>query len=260
MGVKGLIAAIRTLTGMPIPGSESRELSSALPWFPFVGLLLGSIIWFLSFIWALFPFQQWSAGCAMLLVVFDVLLTRGLHMDGLADWADSMGGFGREKRLAIMKDASTGAFGTLAVTLCLMTKWVALERLLSSDTLFWIVPVMVISRAMLIELMTTLPYARSGNGMARPFVENSKKSGRILSLIIAFVLCLISGLIGVCLFTIAWMIAMIFRAYCLKKFSGITGDLLGAADEIIEVILLGLCALPGVYLSGCMGWGWHSWM
>lgn len=260
MGIKGLTAAIQTLTSIPIPGRGDQDLSSALPWFPIVGLLLGVLLWVTGLLWALMPFAQWSAGCAMLLVIIDVLLTRGLHLDGLADWADSMGSFDRERRLAIMKDASIGAFGTIAVLLCLISKWVIFERLLSSDTFLWIMPVMVISRSMMVELMTTLPYARSGEGMARPFVDNAGKGKRIISLSVAVVLCLVSGPIGLGLLIIAWIITMIFRSYCLTKFGGITGDLLGATDEINEVVLLALCALPGQCMSDLMGWGWPAWM
>lgn len=260
MGIKGLTAAIQTLTSIHIPGREDKDLSSALSWFPIVGLLLGVILWFAGLLWTLLPFAQWPAGCAMLLIIIDVLLTRGLHLDGLADWADSMGGFDREKRLTIMKDASIGAFGTIAVLLCLISKWVIFERLLSSDTFLLIVPVMVISRSMLVELMTTLPYARSGEGMARPFVENAGKGKRIISLSVVVLLCLISGPMGLGLLIIAWIMTMIFRSYCLKRFGGITGDLLGAADEINEVVLLALCAMPGQCMSGLMGWGWPAWM
>jgi len=256
----GLTAAIRTLTSIPFPGEEGGDLSSALPWFPLVGMLLGLILWFIGFLWAMLPFPEWSGGCAMVLVIFDVILTRGLHLDGLADWADSMGGFGRERRLVIMKDVSMGAFGTIAVILCLGTKWVLFQRLVSCGTTLWIVPVMIISRAMMVELMTTLPYARSGEGMARPFVENAGKGKRIASLIIVVILCLISGPAGPGLLIIAWPVTMIFRTYCLKRFGGITGDLLGAADEINEVILLAICAMPGQYISVYMGWGLSSWI
>ena len=254
--MKGLISAIRTLTVIPIPGRESRELSSSLPWFPVVGLLLGGILWLSGFIWALLPIPRWPAGCAMLLLILDVLLTRGLHMDGLADWADSIGGYGREKRLAIMKDVSMGAFGTLALILAMMTKWVVFVRLLSSGTLIWIILVMTLSRAMLVELTTTMPYARSGDGMARPFIEKATANQRRISFTIALLLCLLFGPFGAALFILAWMITLSFRYYCLKNFGGITGDLLGAANEIIEISLLTACALPGSYISGYACWGW----
>jgi adenosylcobinamide-GDP ribazoletransferase len=256
MSMKGLTTAIRTLTAIPIPGSESRELSSALPWFPVVGLLLGGVLLLSGLVWSTLPFPQWPAGCAMLLLILDVLLTRGLHMDGLADWADSIGGFGREKRLAIMKDVSVGAFGTLALILAMMTKWIVFYRLASSNTLIWIILVMIISRSMIVELVTTMPYARSEDGMARPFIEKATGNQRSLSFMITLALCLLFGPVGAVLLVMAWVVTLIFKAYCRKEFGGVTGDLLGAANEFIEVILLTACALPGQYISDCSGWGW----
>jgi adenosylcobinamide-GDP ribazoletransferase len=254
--MKGLGAAIRTLTSIPVPGGECEDLSAALPFFPVVGLVLGAILWLSGILWSLLPFPQWNSGCALLLVILDVLLTRGLHLDGLADWADSMGSFDRDRRLAIMKDTGTGAFGTIAIILCLMTKWIALERIISSGALFWIMPVMIISRAMMVELITTMSYARSGEGMARPYVDNATGNKRILSFIIALALCLLFGPIGVGLFLLAWIIIIILRIYFRRQFGGITGDLLGTTDEIIEIILLTACALLGYFISNYMFWGW----
>jgi adenosylcobinamide-GDP ribazoletransferase len=139
-----------------------------------------------------------------------------------------------------------------------MTKLVALEKIISSGTLFWIMPVMIISRSMMVELMTTMTYARSGEGMARPFVDNATGNKRILSLIIALSLCLLFGPIGAVLYLLAWIIILVLRIYFFRQYGGITGDLLGASDEIIEVILLALCAFAGEYISGLMGWGWMS--
>ncbi len=255
--IKGLITAIRTLTIIPVPGNEDKEMSLALPWFPLAGLLLGIILYFAVLVWKRLPFPQWPAGCAILLLILDVLVTRGLHLDGMADWVDSMGGFGREKRLAIMKDVSMGAFGALALILAMMTRWVLFIRLLSSGTFLWIMAIMSISRSMLVELMTTMPYARSGDGMARPFMDKAGKRHRLLSYIITLILCLMFGPIGIGLFLLAWVIAVILRIYFRRQFNGITGDLLGAANVIIEIILLTACALPGDYISGYAGWGWH---
>jgi adenosylcobinamide-GDP ribazoletransferase len=247
---------MRTLTAIPIPGIESRELSSALPWFPVVGLVLGGVLLSSGLAWAALPFPQWPAGCAMLLLILNVLLTRGLHMDGLADWADSIGGFGREKRLAIMKDVSVGAFGTLALIMAMMIRGVVYYRLAFSDTLIWIMLVMMISRSMLVELVTTMPYARSGDGMARPFIENATGSQRGVSFMIALALSLLFGPIGAALLVVAWMITLIYKAYCRRNFGGVTGDLLGAANELIEIVLLTACALPGHYIADFAGWGW----
>lgn len=256
MDLKGLKAAIRTLTVIPFPGKESINLSSALPWFPVAGLLLGIIIYLASIMWLMLPFPPWPAGAAILLLIMDVLLTRGLHLDGLADWADSIGAFSREKRLNIMKDSSIGAFGTLALILAIMARWVLFFRLLSSGTFIWIMAIMTISRTMLTELVTTMPYARNSEGMAKPFVEKAAGSHRLISHLMTLGLSLLFGPIGVGLFLFAWVISTVLRIYFHKQFGGITGDLLGASNISVEIVLLTACAMPGDYISGFAGWGW----
>ncbi len=254
--MKGFVSAVRTLTIIPIPGDESEALSDSLPWFPVVGLILGLILWGAGSLWNLLPFSPWSAGGALLLLAFETFLTRGLHLDGLADWADSIGGSHREKRLAIMKDVSLGAFGVLILILALMAKWLAFERLLSSGAIVWVLVVVTVSRGMLVELHITLPSARAGEGMAGPFVEGASNKHRFVSHILTLGLCFLFGPLGVALFALAWLMIILFGARCKKQFGGITGDLLGTANEMVEIVLLMICALPGQNILCYTGWGW----
>src|SRR5512145_1363019 len=119
----GLVTALRTLTILPVPGSDASDMSRALPWFPLVGCLLGFLLWGLA--WG-FGFMAvfWPGGTALVVVAASAILTRGLHLDGLADWADGFGG-GRDKErtLAIMKDSHVGAFGVIALIIVLIARW-----------------------------------------------------------------------------------------------------------------------------------------
>ncbi len=243
--LKGLITAIRTLTVIPVPGKEGDDFSSALPWFPAVGLLLGLILYFVSFVWGLLPFDKWSWGCAVILSLLLIWLTRGLHMDGLADWADSLGGFGRERRLAIMKDSSVGAFGVMALVLGIILKLVAFERIIASGSFMFLIIIPVISRSMLVELQTTMPYARIEQGMAGVFIKDATNRHRIISHVAAIVICACFGITGIVLFLLAFAITLFLKGMFRRQFNGITGDLLGASNEIIEVILLMIIAVQG---------------
>jgi len=256
MGIKGLISATRTLTIINLPGDEGEALSNSLPWFPVVGAILGLILYGTGWMWSFLPFKQWPSGGALVLVFLGTWLTRGLHLDGLADWADSIGGFHREKRLEIMKDVSLGAFGVLALILCLMAKWICLGRLLSSGAVVWVVAIMSVSRAVLVDLITTLPSARAGKGMAGPFVRGASNKHRSVSRLLSLVLCFLFGPAGLVLFALAWLAARIFGVRCRRQFGGITGDLLGTANEMVEIFLLFICALPGEKILCYTGWGW----
>jgi adenosylcobinamide-GDP ribazoletransferase len=243
--LKGLITAIRTLTVIPVPGKEGEDFSSALPWFPVVGLLLGIILYGVSFLWTILHFEKWTWGCAIIVSALLIWLTRGLHVDGLADWADSLGGFGRERRLAIMKDSSLGAFGVMALVLGIIIKLVAFERIITSGSFILFIIIPVISRNMLVELQTTLPYAGSEQGMAGAFIKNATNRHRIISHGVSLAICVCFGITGILLFLSAFAITMFLKGMFRRQFNGITGDLLGASNEIIEVILLMIVAVPG---------------
>jgi len=253
----GLGTALKTLTAIPWPGRDSEDFAASLAWFPVVGFLLGTILYGLSLPWRFLPISLWPSGISVLLVAADICLTRGLHLDGLADWADSLGGLQkREKRLAIMKDSSLGAFGVLALIVALFAKWIAIERLISCGTGIWLIPIFVISRAMMVELMTTQKYARTGDGMGRPFVMKASARQRVLSHLAAVVLCIPFGPCFLPLFGLGWVETWLFGVRCRNAFGGITGDLLGTADEMVEITLLMICAFLGDELTAFTGWGW----
>lgn len=243
--MRGLVTAIRTLTVIPVPGKESGDFSDSLSWFPVTGVILGALLWLAAFLWGIMPFKEWSWGGAFLILLLSVWLTRGFHLDGLADWADSLGGFGREKRLAIMKDSSTGAFGVMALCLDLILRFAALERILSNGSVIWLVIIPAVSRNMLVEMMTTMPYARPENGTAGPFVKNARPRHRVISHLTTLIICLFAGLQGAAVYAGAYVIILFLRSAFRRQFKGITGDLLGASNEIIEAVLLLCCAAAG---------------
>jgi adenosylcobinamide-GDP ribazoletransferase len=255
--IQGLLTSFRTLTILSWPGRESEDLSTALPWFPVVGFVLGLILYGIARAWGYLPFGPWYAGSAIIVLAAEVWLTRGLHLDGLADWADSIGGsLSRAKRLEIMRDSHMGAFGVLALVISLTAKWLAFERLIAAGSLIWAIIALVISRDMMVELITTLPYARSGDGMGKIFVEGATSGHRLVSHGLCLILCLPFGLLGFAFWGLAMIITWIFRRRCRKEFGGITGDLLGTANEMVEVVLLFLCALPGMHIRTITGWAW----
>ena len=150
--MNGLRSAIGFLTILPLaPRNAPASMSSARGWFPLVGLLLGCALGVLELLMALlfgrpsqagwfgyapfadfpgfvpgfFPFALlWPALLAVTLVV----LTRALHLDGFMDSCDALlGGFDRERRLAILRDPNVGAFAVVGVVCLLLMKVAALD-------------------------------------------------------------------------------------------------------------------------------------
>ncbi|MBW2028896.1 MAG: adenosylcobinamide-GDP ribazoletransferase [Deltaproteobacteria bacterium] len=248
-GVGGFITAVRTLTIIPLPGQEGA-FHDSLPWFSLVGLLLGLVYYSLGSLWTGLLAPDWAAGGAALLILLDIIVTGALHLDGVADFADAMGRKGdKEARLATMKDPRVGAFGVIALVIVLLTKWLALERIFSHGPLSCIPFVPVISRDMAVELLTTLPYARPGEGMGRPFSRGATRSHRRWSHVLSLGICLLFGLPGIASFAMGWSIARVLRSLFKRVFNGVTGDLLGLSIVAIELTLFFLFALFAPFLT-----------
>ncbi len=253
--LQGFVSAIRTLSILPAPGREAERMSDALPWFPLVGCLLGVMLMGLARAFSLVP-GGWSEGAAGAVLVGGVLLTRGFHLDGLADWADGFGGGrNREQILAIMKDSHVGAFGVMALVLVLLSKWVAFSHLIEMGSFHWIVSACIVSRTTLVELAVCLPYARPGSGTAKPFVDDARSYHRVWSLILALLLLLaVSGPAGAVVLTGGWIASRFLGFWFLRRVGGVTGDLLGACCELIETGLLLSCAAASHWLAQFTSW------
>jgi adenosylcobinamide-GDP ribazoletransferase len=191
------------------------------------------------------------------MVAGGVLLTRGFHLDGLADAADALGSLApRERMLAIMKDSAVGAFGVLALVLTLGAKWIAVARLVESGTGVWIVAAYVVSRAAQVELAVVLPYARAEGGTARAFVRDARGVHRLVAWTLAFLMItLVCGPAGVAVLVGGWLLARALGWRFMKMLGGVTGDLLGATSEIVETAVLFACAAAGARLAAWTGWG-----
>lgn len=257
MDPRGLITAIRTLTAVPVGGGKDAEsFSESLIWFPFVGLFLGLLLWLTGAFWTWSIGPEWPGGGAVAILAAQILLTRALHMDGFADWADGMGARDRTARLMVMRDPHLGSFGVIALVFDILAKWTALERVLVSGGLIIIVPISIISRTAMVSLMRSLPYARSGDGMARPFFHGISPAKERIAIGITLCMCLFFGPLGIALFAAGWIIGKVLELSFRRALGGVTGDLLGAGNEVVEILLLWLCACSGELFLPYLEWVW----
>ncbi len=235
--MRPLITAIRTLTILPVPGRDSDRLASALPFFPAIGVLIGTVVIVSLYVASL---TGWIAGAAAIAMILAVWITRGLHIDGLADVMDALGASRtRERRLEIMKDPHIGAFGVMAIVADLLLKTVALSHLAALNQWSLALVPFIVSRTTQVVLATSLPYARQEGGKAAAFVQEARPYHLFFALIAAIAFCLAaSGLAGLLLLSQGLIASLILKFWLKHHFGGITGDLLGASNEIIETGLL----------------------
>jgi len=237
--MRPLITALRTLTRIPVPGTDTANLANALPFFPAVGLFVGTIV-----AGVMNLLSGWPEGAGILAMITAVWITRGLHVDGLADVSDALGGGRtRERRLEIMKDPHTGAFGTIAIVCDLLLKAAALAQLASHHQ--WILAIVpfIVSRTAQVMLAVSLPYARPEGGTAGRFVDQARPLHLILAGITSLAICIaLSGLTGFVLLLQGLVLTVLLRVWMKREFGGVTGDLLGATNEVIETGLLAFVA------------------
>lgn len=236
--IRSLSHAVQFLTRLPAPRIDvfdPAELSRAALWFPVVGAIVGAIV-----AAALFLGGLASPGIGALLAVFAwVLVTGGLHLDGLADVADALAGAHRspERFLQILRDPHIGAFGTMAIALQLAAKLVLLQQLAGSAALAPLVLIAAWARFGPAVWGLALPPLAAGSGerFARQLdVRSIAVEGAILALLTAWLCPLVLA---------ALIVIPAIALYWRYRLGGVTGDCLGAGIEATETILLLLIAV-----------------
>ena len=258
--MNGLRSAIGFLTILPLaPSGAPGSLVSARGWFPLVGLLLGTVLASIDVITLLvlgadfpgrsrgtvtyFPISTillWS----ILLVVTMVVLTRALHLDGFMDsWDALLGGFDRERRMAILRDPNVGAFAVVGVICLLLVKVAAMIGLptTGADRLPVLLLFPCLSRWAMLLTMELYPYVRS-NGIGTAFFDGGQGRFR-WQLILGFVFTLVvsvtlAGMVGLVLLAAACAVAWGIGAWATRLLGGVTGDIYGAVNELTEVVVL----------------------
>lgn len=238
--MKGFLTSLQFLTIIRIKEVQ-EDFSSSLYWFPAIGLLLGLIFYSISFIGS--RFIRWNIGIAFCILCVEIIITGALHIDGLSDWADSLGVSGKENKIRVMKDPHVGSFGIIAITLAILGRLVALSEILASKKLPCIIIVPAISRAMMVEMCATMPYAKA-NGKGKAFVFEAKAKHRLCVMSLTALICLFFYKIkGIILFFLSIVLISLLKNIFKRQLSGITGDLLGTTNEIIAVLLLFIGAI-----------------
>jgi adenosylcobinamide-GDP ribazoletransferase len=227
-------------TRLPVtpPPLDRGVLARALWTGPLVGVLVGGLGAAAYGIAAALGLSPWLAGA---LAVGAVLaITGGLHEDGLADTMDGFGGGATPKRkLAIMRDSRIGTYGVSALVLALVLRVGALASLADATLVFSaLVAAHAASRAALPALMTWVPPARTDGlsaGAGRP-----SGAGAVAAMILG-VIALGFGLgpaRGAVAFMLIGLASVAMAWLCRRQIGGQTGDVLGALQQIGEILIL----------------------
>jgi adenosylcobinamide-GDP ribazoletransferase len=228
--LRGFPLALSFLTILRVPFHSTPEvtpdrlLARSFGVYPLVGAVLGVVISVMAV--GLSPIVP-PLLLAGLVTVSMAVLTRALHLDGLADFFDGIGGgYTPERRLEIMKDSRTGAFGATALACTVVIKAASVHSM--------------------VLLANWSPYARSEGGLGKPFLEGITSRDVLVALVFLLLfsvpvspwlslVCALGTLLGV----------LVMKRLSERFLGGITGDVLGATNEITEMLLLALSACFG---------------
>ncbi|WNG28075.1 adenosylcobinamide-GDP ribazoletransferase [Cystobacter fuscus] len=246
--LRGARAAFAFYTRIPVGGFPyaPADWQWASGWFPLVGASLGGL---LALIWLAVE-RAGPLVAAALVVGVGMLLTGALHEDGLADTADALGGaYERTRLFEILKDSRIGSFGAAALCVVLVLRIALLARLDEAAPLALVLS-QCLARTPPIWLMVSLPYVSSdATSRSRSMV---RVSGAQAMLATACPVLLMGALLwrggleaatAWALLAAAGLIALVCGWRFWVRAGGITGDFLGATQQVGECALLLVLAL-----------------
>jgi adenosylcobinamide-GDP ribazoletransferase len=229
--------ALQFLTRIPVPINlvvSNEQWGKTVLFYPLVGLIIGHL---LALIVILLPENSVTLQAAIVLT-FWVLITGGLHLDGLADCADAWAGSldNPQRSLEIMKDPRSGAIAVVTLILVLLLKWTALSELLrQQDFLSHLIIIPVLGRCAILGLMLSTNYV-SRHGLGEKLNAYLPKAAATAILLISMIVGFYIMGYGSLIFAI--LIIFSIRLLSQQRLGGVTGDVYGASVELVETGLL----------------------
>jgi adenosylcobinamide-GDP ribazoletransferase len=235
------LLAVSFFSRLPVPAnlpySEAR-MNQAGRYFALVGVVLGVLC---AATFGLLSLVFPASVSIVLTMVFSLLLTGAFHEDGLTDMADGIGGgMTVERRLSIMKDSRIGTYGAATLVMALLAKFVFWGELAQEPQFFlMIVVAYTVSRALAATLIYDMPYVSdSDTSKSKPLA--SKQSSLEVAILL-FTGGLVTLFLGVTQATVIVLILAVFRygfkRWLTKRIGGFTGDCLGAAQQLSELLV-----------------------
>lgn len=228
---RAIRAAFGFLTVLPVSaGSEILDdLKRAVKFFPLVGAFYGGVTWLLLRFFIRFLPAELAAGVVLFMVI---CLNGGMHLDGWADTADALGSRESSRSLEIMKDSRLGSFGGAAICFLLIGMVFSLSRLAAQP-----VTVFVAVSALSRWCMSWQIYRRPSvsRGVLQGLLPGRRKWDPWVSAFLTAAFVAPAGLKGLMLFGSALAALIFMNRLTEKRFGGITGDTLGALNELAEL-------------------------
>ncbi|MGH9845039.1 MAG: adenosylcobinamide-GDP ribazoletransferase [Blastocatellia bacterium] len=232
------LTAVQFLTRLPVPqgfATSEETIDKASAFFPLIGVIVGGgAALVLTLLQHLLPLSA----SVLFAIIFTAFITNGFHEDGLADTFDGFGGgWTKEQALEIMRDSRLGTYGTMALILLILGKHNFLSSLAPGQVWRWLIVAHTASRWTILPLCAWLPYARAegqGKLVARQVGGSEILTGSVTLLIVVL---LLSCPAAIAALMVTGLVAFLSGLYYRTRLRGITGDCLGATNQLTEVAL-----------------------
>jgi len=238
----GILSQLRLaasfLTIVPVGPSlaDNASVAASFRWFPLIGFAIGAALAAEdSLLRMLFPVMLRSVVVILSLVV----LTGVVHLDALADTADALGAGGnRQRALEILRDSRIGTFGAAAVFLSLALKIFALGTVHGPDRVVALFVAPSLSRWSMVAVAAGLEYLRSEGGAGATLLQRDSSSLFVASVVAATLLLITLSLQAMVAAGVAIVLVFGARWFYQRWLGGVTGDLIGACGEVVEIAVL----------------------
>ncbi|MFJ1229571.1 adenosylcobinamide-GDP ribazoletransferase [Yersinia proxima] len=244
MSLRLFLATLQFMTRIPVPERWTQGLAldnyeRGIIGFPFIGLIvgvIGGVVFTLLAPWCGVPLAALGYVLALALV------TGAFHLDGLADTCDGVfSARKREQMLEIMRDSRLGTNGGLALIFIVVAKVLVVSELALRDApmLLMLTAASVAGRTVIVLLMYRQRYAREGNGLGNIYIGKVTGKQTLVTLAGGAILTLLLGQGAALLALVMSMVVVALLAtYLRRRLGGQTGDTLGAAAEVGELVFL----------------------
>jgi adenosylcobinamide-GDP ribazoletransferase len=238
--MRRLALAFQFLTILPWPRVQVRhpaDLGGSMAFYPIVGAVLGSAMVGTYVVGAgVFP----DGVLRPALVVLLIILTGGLHLDGVADVCDGFyAGRTKADALRIMKDPHLGTMAVVGIVGVIMLKVVLLSHLPAMLLCSALLIFPAVGRCGMVWGMSMSSYARPEGGTGEAFFRTlARRQVWIATAFVGIWAALAAGWAGLILLGLAAGATRVFVSYCDRRIGGMTGDTLGALNELLEILAL----------------------
>jgi adenosylcobinamide-GDP ribazoletransferase len=245
----GVLGALQFLTRIPIRLRAAPDLAASVPWFPVVGAAIGAVVGGLAAgLGHLVP----ATVAAAVAVMVGVMITGAFHEDGLADTADAMGGWTPERRREILEDSRHGSYGVAAMVGSILIRVLCVASLGPAAAFGGLVAAHALGRGAAVAVMGVAP-AVPTEGLGADYARALSTRRAAIGVTTA---------IALSAFAVGWWVlplalaagvgAVVVALIANRAFGGVSGDILGAVEQVAECLVL--VVVSGLALRHSIWW------